>query len=250
MLRLWPEQITVGLFPGNCWLRWRGQSSTFMTDADAGASTLASAFDTILGQAGARSARVDIISSDKVSHIVGLPWQEQLRTETERYAYALAAFNHAGISVDADWVCTTAFRRYRELGLGIATPAAWLEQLEAIARNRGCRLRTVLPVSAAAYWAPRKQLGDGSAWMLLEEYGRLTSLCFERGELAAYEAQPVSGDMPGGERLLRRQLLTMKTPALVATWKVGAEPCTTALKAIVPEARIHSLDAYYWDAHA
>lgn len=250
MLRLWPEQITVGLFPGHCWLRRRGQATALATDAAAGPAVLAAVLDTLLAQAPVRGARLDIIASDTVARIVGLPWQEQLRTESERHAYALAAFSQAGMPVEQDWACTTAFRRYGELGLGIACSSAWLGQLEAIAQQHGCRLRTVLPVSAAAYWAPRSMLGKERAWLLVEEGSHTAALRFDRGRLAAYDVQPTGNDARGLERLLRRLALAAGAPSLVAAWRLHGEPPTAALRAVAPEAAVKPLAAHYWDAHA
>ncbi|MGB9992920.1 hypothetical protein [Pseudoduganella rhizocola] len=250
MLRLWPEQITVGLFPGHCWLRRRAQVTPLDISGEANAGVLAAALDTLLGQAPVRGARVDIIASDTVARIVGLAWQEQLRTEAERHAYALAAFTHAGLPLDEDWACTTAFRHYGELGLGIACPAAWLAQLEFIARQHGCRLRTVLPVSAAAYWAPRRALGKGRAWIVTEEGGRAAALSFSSGRLAAYDAQPAGGDGRGLQRLLRRQALMAGTPELVVAWRVSGELDGAAISAAAPEAALKPLPLHYWDVHA
>lgn len=249
MLRLWPEQITVGLFPGHCWLRRRGRTAPLRIGKDASPGVLAEAFDTLLGQAPVRGARVDIIASDTVACIIGLPWQEQLRAEAELQAYALAAFSQAGMPLDQSWVCTTAFRHYRELGLGIACPAAWLEQLEGIAQKHGCRLRTVAPVSAAAYRAPRKALGKGVGWLVMEEGGHAASLCFRAGRLVAYDVQP-GGDAQGLERLLRRQLLAVDAPAVVAAWRVDGAPAAAAIGTAAPDAVLRPLPLHYWDLHA
>jgi hypothetical protein len=250
VLRLWPEQITVGLFPGHCWMRRHGKHIPLDIERLADASALAAALDTLLGMQPVRGARLDIIASDKMARIVGLPWQEQLRSEPERYAYALAAFTHAGMPVDESWVCSTAFRRYRELGLGIACRVQWIEQLEAIAQGHGVRLRTLVPVSLAAYRAPRKALGKGSAWLLVEEGDRAASLCFDGGRLSAYDAQLTGGEPQGLKRLLLRQALAAGEPDMVSMWRVDGEPRSALVSAMAPDALVKPLAHHHWDVHA
>lgn len=250
MLRLWPEKITVGLFPGHCWLRRRGQVSTVETNINADAGALVSALDALLEKAKGRGANVDIIVSDKMARIVALPWQDQLRGEAERHAYALAAFGYAGVSVDDSWVCSTAFRRHCEQGLGIACRAEWLEQLEAIVQHHGNKLRTAMPVSVAAFWAPRNALGKGRSWVLVEECDRVASLSFNGGRLDGYDAQPTAGDTQGVMRLLRRQVLTTGLPTMISAWRVDGELRSSLFEVLAPEAKVNSLPRHYWDIHA
>jgi len=250
VLRLWPEQITVGLFPGHCWLRRRGRSSGQPSAAQAEVGALVQAFDDLLAETTPlRGARLDLIVSDRTARIVALPWQVRLRSKAEWQAYAHAAFDANGTPLDESWVCVPAVRRFGEQGLALALPIAWLTELEEAARRHGATLRTVMPLSAAAYWSPRRWMAaKGPSWLLLEEEERASMLCFDGGRSVAYDSQPAL-DASGLRQLLQRRMLT-GGPVRAAAWRAGGEAHVDVLKALVPEADVHQLSVDYWDRHA
>lgn len=250
MLRLWPEQVTVGLFPGHCWLRRRGRSSPGIDTAQAGTDSLAPAFDSLLAAtAPLRGARLDLVVSDRAARIAPLPWQERLGSRSEWEAYARAAHDAAGMALDGGWACVPAVRRYGEQGLALALPVGWLATLEEIARRHGGRLRTVMPLSGAAYWSPRRWMpAKGTSWLLLQESEQVTLLSFSGRSSIGYDTQPAL-DARGLRQLLQRGQLA-GSPTRAVAWRTGGEPQIDVLQAIVPEAGAIALPTGYWDRHA
>lgn len=250
MLRLWPEQITVGLFAGQCWLRRRGKSSTLPNSGQGDIGALVQAFDLLLEQAAPlRGARLDLIVSDCVARISALPWQARLRTKAEWQAYARAAFDANGMPLDEGQVCAPAVRRYGEQGLALSLPVAWLAGLDEAARRHGARLRTVMPLSAAAYWSPRRWMPDkGAAWILLEDEGSASLLCFDGRRSVAHDTQPAL-DERGLRQLLQRHLL-IRAPSQVAVWGAGKASSTAIQEVFGPDVSIRNLSHDYWDRHA
>lgn len=250
MLRLWPEQITVGLFAGHCWLRRRGKSSALQNSRQVEIGALVQAFDALLEQAAPlRGARLDLIVSDRVARITALPWQVRLHGKAEWQAYARASFDANGMPLDQEQICVPAVRRYGEQGLALALPVAWLAELEETAHRHGGRLRTVMPLSAAAYWSPRRWMpSKGAAWILLEDEGSASLLCFDGRRSVAHDTQPAL-DGRGLRQLLQRHLLT-STPSQVAVWGAGSTSEAAILQAIGSDVSIHKLSHDYWDRHA
>lgn len=250
MLRLWPEQITVGLFSDRCWLRRGGKTSDLTGLAEMGIPALAGAFNALLAGAGPlRGARLDVIVSDRAARIAALPWQEKLRSKLEWHAYARAVFESSGLPADDRWICAPAVRYFGEQGLAAALPAALLAVFEEAANNHGARLRTVMPLSCAAYRSPRRWMaGSGSSWLLLEERDHATLLCFDGRRSIAHDTQPIF-DENGLRQLLQRRLLA-GAPARVAIWRAGKSPHGGTLETFTPDAAVSALPYDYWDRHA
>lgn len=249
MLRLWPEQLTAGLFPGHCWLRRRGQETVHAAANEDVPHVLTAALETLFAQAApTRGAVLDLIVGDGPARIASLPWQARLQSKQEWQAYALATFDAAGTPLDGSWVCTPAMQRYGELGLAVALPSDWLQALEHTARLHGVRLRSVVPLSLAAYRAPRQGRAKGQRWLLLQEERRAALWCFDGGRSIAYDTQPVAG--PQGLRQLLQRRLLVAEPAHIAVWRVGSAPDMQPLAAMAPGVPADVLPADYWDRHA
>jgi hypothetical protein len=243
---LWPERITAGLFPDACWLR-RGGKAVF---AEAEPDGLLAALDGLLKEANASRAHLDVVISDSLARVIALPWQDKLDTQPQWEAYAAASYAGHGIELDSNWASHTAYRHFGESGIASAMPRTWLESLEALAATRGCRLRTVQPVTVAAYWSPRRPLKASRSWLLIEEGGLASLLCFEHGRLKAVDVQPGSVDAERAlAQLLRRAALRQGEPAAVNIWHAGGEPSLRIAAECLPQATIRALPQHYWEDH-
>lgn len=251
MSRLLPETVTIGLFPGTCWLRRGGRDTEHACGA--GPQALLQSLESLLdGQAKpvGRRGRVQIQVSDSLAAIAVLPWQEQLRAADELHAYAHACFEQQGIRLDEGWVMQTAYRRFRSGGLAYALPQAWLAQLLGLLAKRGLRLQSVLPISAAAYWRAQGASLHGQDLLLIQEAQRLTALIYEDGSLLAHDVQPVTGDglAAAGGRLLRRVTACHRAVARLRHWPAAQIKADTPdfIVNCLPEAAISPLLRHVW----
>ncbi|UGQ48742.1 hypothetical protein [Massilia endophytica] len=248
MLRLWPERITAGLFPGACWLRRGGKSAAAETASDT--AGLLEALDGLLQEAKPGRAQLDIVVSDSLARVIALPWQDKLDTQAQWEAYAAASYAGHGLELDAGWVSHAAFRHFGESGIASAMPRSFMEKLESLAAAHGCRLRTVLPVTAAAYWSPRSRVKGARGWLLIEERAQASLLCFERGRLKAMDTQPCSADPHRAlTQLLRRAALRHGEPATLNVWHLDGEPSAAVVGECLPQAAVRELPRHYWDDH-
>jgi hypothetical protein len=210
VLRLWPEYMTLGVFPGACWLQRSHGATT--TEADlhrpAADADLLDAVDALLAQhAGklSRGARVEVIVSDSLGLTTSLPWQDQLSSASQVRSYARMLLEAQGMLDNAAWAVEGGFRHFGANGMGVALREDWLARLTQIVAAHGLRLRGVLPVSAVAYWQFNKLAARGQSLMVLGESKRLTALVYRNKRLHAIDAQPVLNGMDeSGERLCRR----------------------------------------------
>ncbi|MCU6501537.1 hypothetical protein LPN04_27435 [Rugamonas sp. A1-17] len=224
MSRLLPETVTIGLLPGQCWLR-RGARDTEYAGS-AGPQALLHSLEFMLDKQTRpldKRARVQVQVSDSLAAITVLPWQEQLSAADELRAYAHACFEQQGVRLDEGWAMQTGYRRFRAGGLAYALPQAWLAQLMSVLEARGLRLQSVLPVSAAAYWRGQGGRLPGQELWLLQEAQRLTALVYEGGSLLAIDVQPVTEDgiAAAGGRLLRRVVARHRAIARLRHWPVA-----------------------------
>jgi hypothetical protein len=248
---LWPECITVGLFPGHCWLR-RGaavmsQDGDFM-DAD----QMLAALDTLLGALDKplrKGARVQLLVSDSLAAVMPLPWQDLLTSPEELCTYALAAFEQRGMALDDGWIVQTGFRHFRSSGIAYALRRAWMARLLEWLTARQWRLASVLPVSAAAYWRVRSK-GNGKQVVLLREPGRVTAMIGQGARLLDLDVQPVAGPVEqAAARLLKRVSVTHGALGHVGEWHARADSeasLASAVSACLPDIAVESLPLQAW----
>lgn len=209
MLRLWPERLTVGLFPRQCWVRAGRRVERFDVPAqDDGWAPMAFASALqALRDIGAQGEHVDVILTDNVARCSLLPWQEQQLSEPQLRAYAQACFDRVGAGVDATWVLDAGYRRFRAPGLAVAVPRTLLEEFASIAGEYRMRLRSTTPLTSRAYWRYEPGLRSARDALFLHEADRLTLLRWEAGHVAALDVQPIAGEESGValRRLVQRQ---------------------------------------------
>lgn len=208
MSLLWPETITAGLFPGQCWLLRGGVETPFESPAEADPAAMLAALATALAVSPAskrRRGRLHVLVSDSAAAMVALPWQEQLTAALELQAYAGACFEQQGRLLDERWVMQTGFRHFGATGLAYALPQDFLQELRDLGARAGLTLETVLPASAAAYWRQGARQRGGQRLILLQEPRRITGLIYTNGRLVGMDVQAVMGSgEAAGTRLLRR----------------------------------------------
>lgn len=210
MLRLWPDSISVGLFPGQCWLHSRrikqepSRNLSLSTDPQALLQGLEAMLDDKAGVI-RKGSRLTIVVSDSIAALVTLPWQEELRSPEELASYATACFENQGIEMNDSWVMRTEFRRYQATGIAYALPTAWLTQLLDLLKSRGLRLQRVIPISAAAYCAEQRPKTQNQRLVLLQENHRTSAFIYDQSGLLGVDIEPVvTSREVSGTRLLRR----------------------------------------------
>jgi len=251
---LWPDTVSVGLFPGESWLR-RGRTTVATArtvDALATPEDLLVALQTLLAEQGKQLRqrdRVNLVVSDSVGVLVALPWQEQLIAVDELQAYGFACFEQRGVAIDHNWVMQTGFRQYSVAGIAYAIPRDWLQELMLLLETRGLRLGSVLPVSAAAFWQHRPPKA-GRAVLLQSEMRRVTSLVYQSGRFIGIDVEPVITDRASaGKRLLKRLAAAQGDIGSVGYWQVAPsddDGSNKFISACLPDTVVHLLKRDIW----
>lgn len=255
MLRLWPESLYVGLFPGCCWLRRGGADLALPPDFKPGGTPaeLLQALDTMLAlhaKTIRKGARLHVQVSDSAGVLVTLPWQDQLASQEELAGYAHACFEQHGLDIDERWTVQTGFRHHRETGIAYAIQTEWLRALVELTAAHGFRLASVLPVSASAYWRLPPVAGQGQGVTLLREAHRITAMVRTGRRLLAVDVEPVVGSAESaGTRLLRRVCSAHQAIGSVSYWSDVREDAATApvyIAACLPDVDSVSLSRDVW----
>lgn len=192
MLRLWPERVVAGIFPQSGWLHiaGRGEVSSFTTET-ARMQLVPAGLNLLLReQKLPKHAGVELLVSDSLARVIPIPWQERLATDTQREAYARACFDHAGMSVDGEWLVRAAYRHFRGVGLAYALPRALVSEVRDHLNTHTLRLLSILPLSASAYWRNQTGVRRKRSILVLQEHQRLDALLFDGAKCAGFHVQP------------------------------------------------------------
>lgn len=253
MSLLWPDYLTLGVFPGACWLQLAGGPMVAEADIDRTVPPLdlLDAVDALLERrAGSwgRRAMVDVVVSDTIGLTVALPWQESLSAPEHLRSYARILLESQNAIDGKAWTVEAGFRHFRSTGVGVALPEEWLARLMERLTLRGLCLRSVLPVSAVAYWQARGLEARGRSLLLIEEATRATALVYQNKRLHAIDAQPLFGDAnEGGERLCRRLQAVYGQVQEVALWSLSENKFFAgAVERWLPEVSLVSLPVGHW----
>lgn len=253
MSLLWPEYVTLGVFPGACWLQ-RGGVAEVPAEAvvSPAADNCLDAVDALLerhaGSLG-RRARVEVVVSDTLGRTIALPWQAGLTSSSETRAYARMLLEAQGGLDGPSWSVQAAYRHFGAPGFGAALPEDWLNELAQRLSARGLRLRGALPLSAVAYWQTGR-MANGDSLLLLEEGSRITALVYRNRRLRMIEVQPVYGDSAeSGERLCRRVQALYGAGAVrdAVLWSLSdGEALSSAVRRCWPDAGVQRLPLGHW----
>lgn len=253
MSLLWPEYLTLGVFPGACWLQPAGGPMVGLAEIDRPGPhvDVLDAVDALLERrAGGwgKRATVEVVVSDTIGLTVALPWQDNLSTPEQVRAYARVLLESQHAIDGKAWTIDAGFRHFKSMGVGVALPEEWLARLVERLALRGLRLRGVLPVSAVAYWQARRLSARGQSVLLLEEGTRATALVYRDKRLHAIDAQPLLGDAgEGGERLCRRLQALYGNVREVALWSLSdSELFAGAVKRCLPDVAPLTLPVGHW----
>ena len=255
MSRLLPDRVSAGLFPGLCWLGPSGARQPFVHQEDVAPDPAA-----MLTRLGAmlkdrvavlkKGALLTLMVSDSVGAIAAMPWQDQLATDREIEAYALACFDRLGLSIDERWIVHAGLRAFRGIGLAHALPGEWLKELEALLAAHDLRLERVLPVSAFAYWRQRHVSLAGTGVLVLREPHRNTALVVGRSGLLAIDVEATAGSVETSiRRLLCRVSAHHAAIAHVRCWSYDSDDSAqlaAAIAASLPDLEIRSLARAAW----
>jgi len=210
VLRLLPERLYAGLFGHSAWLSQgaAGQQLPAPANLPTGA-TPSELLDTLLNNAPPRrrAAKLSIMLPSQSARCVSLPWSEDLRTEEELQAYALAHFEMAGLGTFDDNVVHAAFRHYGAKGFAYAVPKQLIGDLYAVAVRHDLELTTAIPIGGVAHLAAKRTRGKGSELSVIVEDASVSALVMDGKGLQHYDVEPV---VCGPGATLRR-LLTRVT---------------------------------------
>jgi hypothetical protein len=230
VLRLWPEEIQIGLFSDHCWLR-KGRSGAvrdYPVESSDGALPLLRMLEAMLDDAAnavQAGSSVVLTVSDTLAAIVALPWQDSLRRPEELKRYARILFERNGTEIGSDWAVHGEAAGYESLGLAYAFPHSWLSDLEQIVVSRSLRLLRVLPASGAALHLRRGSLGVGHTLFVLKEQRRASVLSYVDGALASFDVEPATASTDDAMlRLLRRTSARCGPVARVTEWRAQPGP--------------------------
>ena len=252
MLRLWPDEVQIGLFTDHCWVRRRGGTTQdyaapqYGDDAelsDGSGAELLRMLGSILADpaSGIRAgSRVALTVSDTLAAIVTMPWQESLGAAAEQRQYARLLFEREGRDIGTDWTIRADFFAYASQGLAFALPNVLLSTIERMVGERGLVLQRVLPATAAAFYLP---LGSsvGRHLFILHEPTRSSALVFSSGRFDGFDVEPtIAGSVEGPRRLLCRISATHGVPNHILQWcsySDGRRALETLTAAELPETK-------------
>lgn len=248
MLRLWPERFALNLFAERSSLR-AGKRAHEVRVEDVNTGLLAMA-DQLLALAPVDSywrPSLDLIVSDESARLLLLPWQERLRTSAQQLGYAEACMVDSGAALDGDWLVQAGFRHYGHAGLALAVRRDFVDGVMAVASAHRLRLRSLLPVSVAAYWRYRGERSGRESLLLLCEKNRVTAMRYRGRALQAVDVQPVGGDRPQAVlRLLRRQLAGTMPHSLACWFTSNDRIAEQAVVSSLPGPNVKQLPGDYW----
>lgn len=166
-----------------------------------------------------RFADAEVFVSDAFGRLALMPWQSKLDSEIQIKAYGDACLEAAGHSPVEGWASYAGFRHHAANGLAAALPLSVIETLRDLLARRGVRLRSVMPISAGAYWHHKADCKASTSLLWLEEVGRLTALVYRRGKLAAIDVEPQLQRDGADLRLLNRVQLSFGSIARIDCWR-------------------------------
>lgn len=255
MLRLWPDTVSIGLFPGHCWIKYPSMDTPAIhaLAPNGDLAELLSAFDTMLADPAHRlrsADRLTVTTSDGIAAVCAMPWQDNLHTTAELEMYATMCFEKNHQLIDKTWVAHADFRRCGSVGMAYAYPRAWLTQLVQMAAKYQVQLRTVMPLCARAYFrAPRLKRRKQSL-VLLQEPGRISAMIYHDGKLHAYDVEPITNSAgTAGRRQLRRLAGASDNIRQIHYWTQDEDAATVLSAAIAaeePEAQLARIATMYW----
>jgi hypothetical protein len=168
-------------------------------------------------------ADLDLVVSDSLARLIPLPWQDSLKGDEQHEAYARACLDQAGFDLDGEWLVHAAYRHFRGIGLGFALPRSLVFEAKNHLIERQIHLRSMMPMSAHAYWRSANGSRANHTLLLLSERSRLSALLFDGRKCTGIEVQPMGTDLSDAARRLGHVVnLILPSISRVYFWSPGA----------------------------
>jgi len=245
VLRLWPKQIYVGLFDNIGWIGPRaGNQTLYETIRHGDAATPGQQLDamlTTLERPFAQRSKLIVGLSVRNTLCIAMPWNDALRSDVERNAYAKAHFNQVGLDVGEEHVIYADYREYGGTGFAYAVSRSVLGEICTVAAKHRMEIVNAMPLAAIAYCAPRRRQ---ELWRVLLEDGAVSLLTFSRDCVRTFDVEPIfGGATPALRRLLTRVSDCAGEPAMVEVWRacVGGDGVEDVIKSFAAKATMRSL---------
>jgi hypothetical protein len=248
VLRLWTESFLAGVFPDTGWLvKAGGKEISRYAGAEAQQSVL-DGVDLLLHEKSLSArAGIDLVVSDSQARVLYLPWQNKLSSEAQREVYARGCFEQAGLVLEGDWLVQTAYRWYQGGGIAYCLPRALVASVaDRLAASR-LQLRSIMPLSAHAYWYAKGIPSRGRSVLYLEEQRRCSALLFGDRKCIGMHVQPGNSGPDTTKRLLRTIDAVFPEVGQMQVWSVHDDcPHSALFRELVPNANVAQIDKGRW----
>lgn len=250
MLRLWPKRLIFNIFPESGWLRLAGgrEICRFTLDGTETVDVLQGIELLLESASSIKPASVEVIVSDEFSRILHLPWQDTLTSDAQREMYARAYFDQAGLRLDSEWLVHAGYRHFNGGGIAYALPRLLVSSVKDHLSARGMRLRSIMPLSARAYWRNSPARQRTRSLLFLEERRRVSALIFEDSKCSGIFVQPGLSDQLSAQRLIRTVDTIFPNVRRVQVWNLLEERVDkTLIQAFLPKATVEHVSKTQWD---
>jgi len=186
-----------------------------------------------------RNQDAAVVLADQFVRYALLPWNATLKSEAEWAALAQYRFGALHGAPAADWQVKVTETAPHGARLACAVERELISTLAGQFVAAGVRLESAQPFLVAAFNRIRKQVGNGSCWIVVEERGRLTLALIQRGAWLAIRARRSDERW----RNLLPEILERETAFLGL-----AEPCTRVIVCAQGSFDVEMQD--HWRAHS
>ena len=249
--------LSAGLFTDHCWLEGKkiaiNLTCPLASNTGKHSTDLLASLSVMLGEQKQnirKNGNLSLTVTDNIAEVLALPWQDNLRSPSELHNYAQIYFEKQGVVINDNWVVHTEFKRYREMGLAYALPRTWVQALAELVESKGMQLKTVLPISAAAYCNVNATKKTAPTLLLLTEETRTTGMVFGDAGLLTYDVEAVAGaEHDSCKRLLLRASANHDNIARIVDWtstKSEEKRSSSMASALFPKAEIVALPFNVW----
>ena len=200
MSRLWPEQLRVGLgasyavlarVRGREVVDWRMQQFEPFAGEFAWQAPLRH-LAAWLAELKPRGARLQVALSAELAPMHLLPWREDATRAEQQALLAQGHFRQVFGEAASSWKIGVQTTGYGKAWLASASDEALLQALAELAREQQVRLQAVVPLTVSLFNGARRQLKQGSCWMLIAEPARLIALHLYEGRWQLLHTLPAA----------------------------------------------------------
>jgi hypothetical protein len=138
---------------------------------------------------GFKNHDVSIVVADQFVRYLLLPWNSALKTDEQWLTLARHRFTTVHGVGAVDWEVKLTETAPTGPRLACAVDRELIEELTAKLAAANARLVSVEPFLVAAFNRIRSKIADGSCWLVIEEPGRLTLACIQRGVWVAIRSR-------------------------------------------------------------